>query len=184
MDKKMLVVVDYQKDFVDGALGFPGAELLDEGIAKKVREYLYRGDYVVVTMDTHQADYLETREGRALPVPHCIEGAPGWELYGKTREVLSGTGYVAIKKGTFGVAPKDMIALPDDVAEIEMVGLVTNLCVMTNVCCFQARYPEAQISVDLDLCGGADKTLHRMAGDIMKSQFVHVLRDPWLDRAV
>lgn len=184
MDKKMLVVIDYQKDFVDGTLGFPGAELLDEGIAQKVKEYLDCGNCVVVTMDTHHENYLETREGKALPVPHCIEGTSGWELYGKTREALERAECIMVKKGTFGVAPQDMISLPDNVTAIEMVGLVTNLCVLSNVCCFQARYPEAQITIDLDLCGGADKALHRKAGDVMKSQFVNVLRDPWPDRAV
>lgn len=184
MKKKMLVVVDYQKDFVDGSLGFAGAESLDEGIAVKVRESMERGGYVVVTMDTHHKDYLETREGKALPVPHCIEGTPGWELFGQTKEALAGADCIMLKKGTFGVDPHDMITLPDNVSEIEMVGLVTNLCVLSNVCCFQARYPDAQITVDLDLCGGADKSLHRTAGDIMRSQFIRVLHDPWPDRAV
>ena len=77
MAKKMLVVVDYQNDFVDGALGFPGAEKLDHGIAQKIKEFAERGDHVVVTLDTHYDNYLDTREGKALPVPHCIEGTHG-----------------------------------------------------------------------------------------------------------
>ena len=78
--KSLLLVIDYQNDFVDGALGFPGAEKLDAGIAAKVREY--GQGHVICTRDTHFADYLETREGKSLPVVHCVKGTPGWALYG------------------------------------------------------------------------------------------------------
>ena len=78
--EKYLFVIDYQKDFVDGALGFPGAEKLDAGIAAKVRQY--GKGHVIFTRDTHFENYLETREGRNLPIVHCVKGTPGWELYG------------------------------------------------------------------------------------------------------
>ena len=82
--ERLLVVVDYQKDFVDGALGFPGAENLDLRIAAKIKRYHDAGDVVVFTYDTHWKNYLATQEGRKLPVEHCICGTPGWELYGET----------------------------------------------------------------------------------------------------
>lgn len=80
--KRLLIVVDYQNDFVDGSLGFPGAELLEEPIAAKIEEYRSAADVIAFTFDTHRCDYLETQEGRNLPVEHCIEGAPGHALYG------------------------------------------------------------------------------------------------------
>lgn len=176
--KRMLVVVDYQKDFVDGALGFPGAETLDPGIARKVREAVTRGDLVVYTLDTHGADYLETREGRALPVPHCIEGTDGWELYGETGAALLAAGdkAVPLRKQTFGVSPQLMArALPHDgVGRIELVGLVTNMCVLSNACVFQAMYPHAQIVVDAALCASFDQGLHQKTLDVLRGVQVQV----------
>lgn len=178
MKYRMLVVVDYQNDFVDGALGFPGAEKLDEGIASKVRAYGVAGDFIVVTRDTHSPAYLSTREGRALPVEHCIDGSRGWELYGKTGEALlalsnsdeGGGRLIAINKTTFGVHPMDMMDhLPREAPEsIEFVGLVSNMCVLSNVCCFQARYPESQIYVDPGLCASFDRELHHKTMDILR----------------
>lgn len=81
--KKLLLVIDYQKDFVDGALGFSGAEVLDGPIAQKITAYRSSGDDVAFTLDTHGEDYLRTQEGRKLPIPHCLRGTPGWELYGQ-----------------------------------------------------------------------------------------------------
>ena len=85
---KVLVVVDYQKDFVDGALGFAGAEKLEEGIAALVAEYVQRGEPVVFTLDTHSPDYLSTREGKHLPVAHCTKSSDGWRLYGKLERYM------------------------------------------------------------------------------------------------
>lgn len=178
MGKKMLVVVDYQVDFVSGALGFTGAEELDDGIAQLVKEYRENGNWVVVTMDTHHQNYLETREGRLLPIPHCIEGTPGWQLYGKTRTELENTECIQLCKGAFGVDPWQLGNLPQDVDAITVVGLVTNLCVLNNVCCLQAAYPEVSIVVDAGLCGGADKELNRKALDVMKGMLITVVQDP------
>ena len=97
----ILFVIDYQKDFVDGALGFAGAERLDEKIAARVREY--GPGRVWYTMDTHYEDYINTREGRNLPVPHCIRGSEGWQNYGQTAEALAEVGAVGIEKRTFGM---------------------------------------------------------------------------------
>ena len=83
---KLLVVVDYQNDFVNGSLGFPGAEALEEPICRKIEEYKARGDDVAFTFDTHGEDYLETQEGKNLPVTHCVRGMPGWELYGRVAD--------------------------------------------------------------------------------------------------
>ena len=99
--KRLLIVVDYQNDFVDGALGFEGAELLDGRIARKIDEYREAGDYISFTFDTHHKDYLETQEGRNLPVPHCIEGTHGHDLYGRVAERMHDSDDVFLKP-TFG----------------------------------------------------------------------------------
>lgn len=187
MAKKMLVVVDYQNDFVDGALGFPGAEKLDHGIAQKIKEFAERGDHVVVTLDTHYDNYLDTREGKALPVPHCIEGTHGHRLYGETAKMIEtmaaqGKCWAAIlEKETFGSNPEDMAEmLPDEVDTIdtiEFVGLVTNMCVLANVCCFQAMYPDAQIIVHANLCDSFDKELHNKTLDVLRGMQVEVRED-------
>lgn len=192
--KKMLVVVDYQVDFVNGSLGFDGAEKLDAGIAAMVRDAADKGDIIVVTRDTHAADYLKTREGKALPIEHCIRGQKGWEIYGETRKALEevskapemAENLVYIDKETFGVSPADMLMLSRKFAvdEVVLVGLVTNMCVMANVCCFQACFPAAQMVVDADLCDSFDKELHKKTIDVLKGMQVKVLRDPWLHRAI
>ena len=188
MAKKMLVVVDYQNDFVDGTLGFPGAELLDTGIAKKVRKANENGDIVVVTLDTHGKNYLETREGRALPIEHCIRGTHGWELYGETGKVIieMTENIVTLQKGTFGVSPADIVAFLNryEVDEVEFVGLVTNMCVVSNVCCFQAMWPEAQMVVDAALVDSFDKRLHKATLDVLRGMQVKVIEDPYVRRAV
>ena len=99
--KRLLIVVDYQNDFVDGSLGFPGAELLEEPIAAKIEEYRSAADVIAFTFDTHRCDYLETQEGRNLPVEHCIEGAPGHALYGRIAELIRPTDEV-FEKPSFG----------------------------------------------------------------------------------
>ena len=101
--KRLLIVVDYQNDFVDGSLGFPGAELLEEPIAAKIEEYRSAADVIAFTFDTHRCDYLETQEGRNLPVEHCIEGAPGHALYGRIAELIRPTDEV-FEKPSFGSA--------------------------------------------------------------------------------
>ena len=173
--KNMLVVIDYQVDFVDGALGFPDAELLDAGIAALLRAAAAGGDYIVYTMDTHGADYLTSREGKALPVAHCIEGTTGWALYGETAAALDDVHAVELKKATFGVAPVDMLTLPEDVGQITLVGLVSNICLLSNACVFQARYPQAQVVVVRDLCASFDPALHEKTMDVLAGIQVRVV---------
>ena len=179
--KKILVVVDYQKDFVDGALGFPGAENLDPKIVAIVNEYLKNGDTVFYTMDTHTENYLETREGKQLPVPHCIINTPGWELYGETGKLLKdGVNATMLKKATFGVSPFDMTSelfkFNEDVESIEIVGLVTNMCDISVAVTMQARFPNAQIIVRADHVDSFDKTLHEKALDVMAGMQMKVIR--------
>ena len=172
---RYLFVIDYQNDFVDGALGFPGAEKLDEKIAAKVRRY--GKGHVFFTRDTHFENYLETREGRNLPVVHCIQGTKGWEVYGETAKALAEVEAPGIDKLVFGMDvtdPATAAVLPEDAGEIELVGLVSNICVVSNAVVLQSRYPEAVISVDAACTDSFDKTLHEKVLDVLAGFQVNV----------
>lgn len=171
-----LFVIDYQNDFVDGALGFPGAEKLDEKIAQKIRQY--GPGRVLFTRDTHGADYLQTREGRHLPVAHCLKGSQGWQVYGETAKALDEVQAKAIDKRVFGLDvtdPATAAVLPEQADQIELVGLVSNICVVSNAAVLQSRYPEAQILVDARCTGSFDKGLHEKVLDVLEGLQVKVL---------
>ena len=173
---RYLFVIDYQNDFVDGALGFPGAEKLDAGISARVRAY--GPGRVLFTRDTHFGNYLDTREGRLLPVPHCIKGTPGWELYGETAEAVAEVGAPAIDKLVFGMDISDpaiAAVLPQSADEIELVGLVSNICVISNACVLQAKYPEARIIVDAKLTASMDPAMHEKVLDVLEGFQVKVI---------
>ena len=177
---KKLLVIDYQNDFVNGALGFKKAETLEDGIYNKVKAYIDNGHQVVFTYDTHYENYLETREGKNLPVPHCYIGTKGHELYGKLEEFKDVKNTFHYNKEAFGIAPKDMIKLTEevgfDIDEIEFVGVVSNMCVISNVVTFQAQYVNAQLIVDSKLTASFDDGLHEKAMDVIESLQVKVIR--------
>lgn len=171
-----LFVIDYQNDFVDGALGFPGAEKLDERIAQKIRQY--GPGRVLYTRDTHFADYLQTREGKHLPVAHCLKGSHGWQVYGETAKALDEVQARAIDKVVFGLDvtdPATAAVLPEQADQIELVGLVSNICVVSNAAVLQSRYPQAQILVDAQCTGSFDKALHEKVLDVLEGLQVTVL---------
>ena len=166
--EKYLFVIDYQKDFVDGALGFPGAEKLDAAIAAKVRAY--GKGRVYFTRDTHFENYLHTREGRNLPVAHCVKGTDGWQVYGDTANALAEVEAPAIDKLVFGMDvtdPATAAVLPESADEIELVGLVSNICVVSNAVVLQSKYPEATIVVDASCTDSFDKVLHEKVLDVL-----------------
>ncbi|MBP3661159.1 MAG: cysteine hydrolase family protein [Oscillospiraceae bacterium] len=174
--ERYLFVIDYQNDFVDGALGFPGAQTLDAGIAAKVRAY--GPGRVLFTRDTHFENYLDTREGRLLPVTHCIRGTEGWQLYGETAAACAEVNAPAIDKLVFGMDvtdPATAAVLPQRADEIELVGLVSNICVVSNACVLQARYPEARIIVDASLTASMDPAMHEKVLDVLEGFQVKVI---------
>ena len=154
---KLLVVVDYQKDFVDGALGYPGAEALEGPLCDKVRSALADGWKVIFTRDTHAPDYLDTREGRFLPVPHCIEGSEGWHLYGRLAE--------------FETAGSESIAFVD----IALCGVVTNICVVSNAVVLHSAFLSSTITVLKDLCGTGDNAMGQKALDLLAGMGYNVI---------
>lgn len=173
---RYLFVIDYQNDFVDGALGFPGAERLDAPIAAKIRAY--GKGRVLFTRDTHFENYLQTREGRNLPVEHCIQGTHGWEVYGETAKALQEVEAKAIDKLVFGMDvtdPATAAVLPEAADEIELVGLVSNICVVSNAVVLQSRYPESTIIVDASCVDSFDKEMNEKVLDVLASFQVKVI---------
>lgn len=172
--KRLLIVVDYQKDFVDGALGFPGAEKLDKIIAAKVKAYQKAGDDVVVTLDTHGADYLMTQEGTNLPTPHCLRGSEGWQVYGKTAQAVEDCR--AFEKPGFGSLGLLSYLCEHRYGQIELCGLVSNICVLTNAVLAKTAQPEAEIIVDSHATASFDPNLHEQTLNVLAGLQVKVLR--------
>ena len=165
--KKILVVVDMQNDFIDGALGTPEAEKIVERVVEKIGSY--KEDCIVATRDTHEDNYLETAEGKQLPVKHCIRGSHGWEI---RKEVsLAMPKAVIIDKPTFG--SMELVRLLQEKAakeelEIELVGLCTDICVISNAMVLKAFFPELPIHVDASCCAGVTRESHLQALEAMK----------------
>ncbi|MBR5229792.1 MAG: cysteine hydrolase [Firmicutes bacterium] len=179
MKKKLLIVVDYQKDFVDGALGNPAAAAIEENIVNKIREYraLGEGGQVIFTMDTHGENYMQTQEGLNLPVAHCIEGSEGWTLYGKTADMKKEDD-IAFFKRTFGsIELGDYLKDKGDRYEsVELCGVVTNICVISNMVVTKAAMPEVPIIIDASCCASNDPVMESKAYDIMENLHAKVLR--------
>ena len=160
--RKILVVVDMQNDFIDGALGTAEALAIVENVKARIREYDPAD--VFVTMDTHAPNYLETQEGRNLPVEHCIKGSNGWQIRSDIAALLPD--WHIYEKPTFG-----SVALAKDIAEIaaaeeieiEVLGLCTDICVVSNALMLKAYMPEVQISVDPSCCAGVTPESHEAA---------------------
>ncbi|MBQ7758004.1 cysteine hydrolase family protein [Anaerotignum sp.] len=175
--KKILIVVDMQNDFIDGSLGTPEAEAIVENVVAKINTYTK--DCVYATRDTHQDDYLQTQEGENLPVVHCIEGTHGWEINEKVKAAL-GTA-VVVNKPTFGsLQLADMMMMEFfghelSECEIELVGLCTDICVVSNAMILKARLPEVKISVDSSCCAGVTPESHEAALKTMQMCQIKVL---------
>lgn len=170
---KLLIVVDYQNDFVDGSLGFPGAELLDETISRKICEYRDQGYSVVFTLDTHEDNYLRTQEGKNLPVSHCLRGSNGHAIYGKTG-ILS-RGGTFFEKNTFGSKALFEFLSESKYTTVELVGLVSNICVITNALLAKTALPEAEIIVDASCTNSVDPVLHEKTLDVLEGLQIKVI---------
>ena len=173
--KKLLIVVDMQKDFVDGALGSKEAVSIVDNVVKKIETF--QGD-IIVTYDTHPENYMDTQEGKNLPVPHCIKGTAGWELDAKVQKALEGKPFKAIEKPTFGsVELPEYIKAHYDPAQldIQLIGLCTDICVVSNALLLKANFLEAKISVDATCCAGVTVDSHNAALTTMKMCQISVI---------
>lgn len=162
---KVLCVIDMQNDFIDGALGTKEAEAIVENVKAKIELYRKNGDTVIFTRDTHSEDYMNTQEGKNLPVPHCIKGSKGWEI----SEKLDTASDKIIDKPTFGSFElAEYISTLADVDEIELIGLCTDICVISNAMILKARFTETPIKVDSSCCAGVTPESHANALGAMK----------------
>jgi len=165
--KKTLLVIDMQKDFIDGALGTKEAVAIVDNVKKKIEQYQANGDEIIFTRDTHQADYLQTNEGKHLPVEHCIQGTDGWQI----PQDLQVENAIYIDKPSFGYMKWDEY----DLEEVEIVGLCTDICVVSNALIIKASYPEIKVTVDASCCAGVTPGSHEAALTTMKMCQVEVI---------
>lgn len=168
---KVLVVVDMQNDFIDGALGTKEAVAIVPNVVEKIKSY--EGKKIIFTRDTHEVNYMETQEGKNLPVPHCIRGTKGWEL---NPEIESLRKEEAIDKPSFGsLGLASCLKEFDDIESIEFVGLCTDICVISNVMIAKAALPEVLVIVDASCCAGVTQESHKNALEAMKMCQVRVV---------
>ncbi len=175
---KVLVVVDMQNDFINGALGTKEAEAIVPSVVKRIEECKAEGHTIIVTLDTHQENYMDTREGKHLPVPHCIENTEGWKLHPDVENALHGYSPIYyIPKPSFGTPNivDPIAAIKSDDMEIELIGLCTDICVVSNALLLKAFFPENEISVRASCCAGVTPTLHQAALDTMSSCQINIL---------
>lgn len=171
--KKYLIVVDYQNDFVTGSLGFKKAEQLDDRIAEKIEKYRSENWEIVFTFDTHEENYLNINEGRNLPVAHCIKGTDGHKLYGKTANMLKQSDK-CFYKPSFGSAELFEYLKAEKFDIVELCGVVTNICVISNAVLAKTALPEAEVSVDSLCVASNDDSLNKSALDVMQSLQINV----------
>lgn len=160
--KKALIVIDMQNDFITGSLGTKEAEAIVEKVAAKCKKERENGTELIFTQDTHGANYLDTQEGKKLPVKHCIEHTEGWEICG----ALLPYAELCLEKPTFGSTALPQLCAEYD--ELELVGLCTDICVISNALLLKAFYPERKISVDAGCCAGVTPESHKNALKAMK----------------
>lgn len=162
--KKILIVVDMQKDFINGSLGTKEAQDIVPKVMEKIKAYKDAGDEVVFTLDTHYDDYMDTLEGKNLPVLHCIKGTEGWEL----QEELDGFEGKRFEKVTFGSVDLAHYAASGGYDQVELVGLCTDICVISNAMLLKASMPNTPILVDSSCCAGVTPESHNNALEAMK----------------
>lgn len=170
MREKYLIVVDMQNDFVTGSLGTEEAKAIRSRVLHKVRDF--KGN-VIFTLDTHNEDYLNTQEGKRLPVSHCIKGTEGWELIPELKEIQVSDNYMTFEKNTFG--SRSLAGYLSDkygrgeVESVELIGLCTDICVVSNALLIKAYMPELSVMVDASCCAGVTQDKHEAALRTMES---------------
>lgn len=174
--KRALIVVDYQNDFVTGSLGFPEARPLAGRIAEKIAAYHQNGDDVLFTMDTHTEDYLQTQEGQHLPVSHCIKGTDGHALVPQVAKQVQPQDRF-FEKNTFGSAALLTFLQTQTYASIELVGVVSSICVLSNAVICKTALPEVPILVDEACIAAPDPDLQAAAIAVLKNLQVQILSE-------
>lgn len=173
--QNILIVIDMQNDFIDGALGSKEAQAIVPYVIDRVKTF---DGTVLFTRDTHRDNYMDTQEGKYLPVPHCLRGSDGWQIQ-KDLEALRTT--EAIDKVTFGAASLPAILSDlddhDRIASITLLGLDTDICVISNALLIKAFFPEIPLKVDARGCAGVTPASHRTALEAMKACQIEILNE-------
>ena len=169
---RTLIVVDMQNDFITGPLGTDEARSIVPKVKKKIGEYLERGDEIIFTQDTHSEDYLDTLEGKHLPVVHCVKGTDGWKI----PEEIDVQEATHINKSQFGCMYIGLYTNLDN-KEVEIIGLDTDICVISNALIIKAEFPDAEVLVDASCCAGSTTERHRAALEVMKSCQINVIEE-------
>ncbi len=166
---KLLVIVDMQNDFILGSLGSTDAQTIVPNVLQKIKEF---DGKIIFTRDTHFPDYLNTQEGKNLPVEHCIKSSHGWQICDELLPYVSDN---VIDKTTFGSTdlPK-VIGEIENVSEIELCGLCTDICVISNAMILKAHFPEIKISVDASCCAGVTPQSHDTALEAMRAVQIEI----------
>lgn len=172
MAKNVLAVIDMQNDFIDGALGTKEAEAIVENVAAQIRDF---DGEVVYTRDTHLESYLGTQEGRKLPVPHCIRDTEGWQIRAQVSQACSKDARVFDKPAFGSVELAEYLRDMPDLESVTLIGLCTDICVISNAFVIKAFLPEVTVRVNADCCAGVTPESHRNALEAMKMCQVEVV---------
>ena len=170
--KKLLVIVDYQVDFVNGSLGFGGADLLEKKIFNRILKAQNEGEDIVFTKDIHNENYLKSEEGKNLPVIHCQKGSAGAELFGSLKQFENQ--YPVFEKGAFASIDLGNYIKDKDYDEITIVGLVSYICVLSNAVICKAALPNAHIIVEKDLTSAYDINAQKIGFEALKNIHVEI----------
>lgn len=169
---RILAVVDMQNDFIDGVLGTKEARAIVPKVKEKIEKSKKDGDEVVFTRDTHNADYLLCAQGIALPKKHCIEGTDGWQI----SSALDTADCKIINKSAFASTElSEYLSSKGDISQIELIGLCTDMCVISNAIVLKTFLPNCHICVDSSCCAGSDPKSHNQALDVMKKCQIEII---------
>lgn len=171
--KRALIVVDYQNDFVTGALGFSKAKEIEQAVVDKIKKYLHKNEDLIFTFDTHGEDYLDTHEGKHLPVPHCLKGTSGWQLCEALTPFLEKAA-ACFEKPTFGSLELANYLQAQGYDEVELCGVVSHICVISNAVLSKAALPQAKIIIDANCTAGLSDDMHQKALDLMEGLYMTV----------
>lgn len=173
--KNILIVVDMQNDFVTGSLGSNDANNIIDNVVNKIRNY---NGVIIATYDTHFENYLDTAEGKKLPVQHCIKGTDGWKIDKRVFTALSEKGFISLEKSAFGSVDLPAVILDicgKEEVQVELIGLCTDICVISNAIILKANFPESEIKVDASCCAGITLKSHLEALNIMRACQIEVV---------
>ena len=189
--KRVLVIVDMQNDFITGALGTAEAEAIVPIMQNRLKEYEDGDTVVLFTKDTHYVNYFETQEGIRLPVPHCIKGTPGWSIDKRISSIVDNGNFIKyasgtvinsrVNKETFGsiflAALLEMWSEDEELEEIVLMGVCTDICVISNALLIKSHCPEVLVTVDASCCAGVTPERHKAALETMKSCQINVINE-------